>query len=74
MANIRLLDCTLRDGGRVIDCNFGRKKINNILNDLQAARIDIVEAGFIRDKIRYKEGTTFFTDFEQIKDYIKMPT
>ena len=52
MANIRLLDCTLRDGGRVIDCNFGRKKINNILNDLQAARIDIVEAGFIRDKIR----------------------
>lgn len=73
MANIRLLDCTLRDGGRVIDCNFGRKKINNILKDLQAAHIDIIEAGFVRDKIRYKEGSTFFTDFEQIKDYIKMP-
>lgn len=72
--NIRLLDCTLRDGGRVIDCNFGSKKIKNILNDLQAARIDIIETGFIRDKIRYKEGSTFFTDFGQIKDYIKMPT
>lgn len=74
MANIRLLDCTLRDGGRVIDCNFGRKKINNILNDLQAAHIDIIEAGFIRDKIRYRVGSTFFTDFGQIKDYIKMST
>ena len=74
MVNIRLLDCTLRDGGRVIDCNFGKKKINNILNDLQASHIDIIEVGFIRNKIQYKEGSTFFTGFDQVKEYLRMPT
>ena len=71
MSNIKLLDCTLRDGGRVIECDFGRKRISNILNDLQASGIEIIEVGFIRDKILYKQGTTFFTDFDQIKEYVR---
>ena len=74
MENIQLLDCTLRDGGRVIECDFGKKKISNILEDLQASGIDIIEVGFIRDKICYKEGTTFFTRLDQIKQYISKPS
>lgn len=73
MENIRVLDCTLRDGGRVIDCDFGRERICCILNDLQDAGIDIIELGFIRNKISYKDGTTFFTDFSQIKEYVAAP-
>ena len=66
MSNVKILDCTLRDGGRIIDCNFGLKKIKNIVNDLRFSGIDIIEVGFIRDKIAYQEGTTFFTELEQI--------
>ena len=71
MGNIKLLDCTLRDGGRIIECDFGKKRISNILEDLQASGIDIIEIGFIRNKIDYKPGTTFFTNFDQIKEYAK---
>ena len=71
MNNVRILDCTLRDGGRIINCDFGGACINNILNGLQEAQVDIIELGFIRNNIIYKEGSTFFTDFEQLKRYIE---
>ena len=50
MKNVRILDCTLRDGGRIIDCAFPDCEIKEISDKLANAKIDIVEIGFLRDK------------------------
>ena len=70
MKEISILDCTLRDGGRVIDCAFEDAVITKIADDLQKAHIDIIEMGFIRDKREYNGDTTFFTQMEQIAPLI----
>ena len=28
--NVRILDCTLRDGGRIINCAFGNQEITDL--------------------------------------------
>ena len=72
MKNVRVLDCTLRDGGRIIDCAFDNQEILEISNRLAEAKIDIIEIGFLRDgrKVQYKGNSTFFTDVEQIRPFI----
>ena len=64
----------MRDGGRIIDCAFGEKSIRNIVRNLTEAKIDIVEVGFLRDRITYKSGSTFFTDINQIAPYLERRT
>lgn len=72
MKNIRILDCTLRDGGRIIDCAFPDQEIKEISDKLANAKIDIVEVGFLRDwkKVEYKGNSTFFTDVDQIRPFV----
>lgn len=70
MKNIALLDCTLRDGGRIIDCAFSDEEIKNISRDLSRANVNIIEMGFIRDKREYHGNSTFFTEMEQISPFI----
>ena len=47
MNDIKLLDCTLRDGGYVNDWAFGNDNIINIFERLVSANIDVVEIGFL---------------------------
>lgn len=72
MNNVKILDCTLRDGGRIIDCKFPNEEIYDISSRLAKAGIDIVEVGFLRDwhNVEYKGNSTFFTKVEQIKPFI----
>lgn len=72
MKNIRVLDCTLRDGGRIINCKFDNMTIYNIANELTESGMDIVEVGFLRDKevVNYNGNSTFFTDVSQISQFI----
>ena len=72
MKNVKILDCTLRDGGRIIDCAFPDEEIKDISARLADAKIDIVEVGFLRDwrKIEYNGNSTFFTDVDQIKPFV----
>ena len=72
MKNIRILDCTLRDGGRIIDCAFPDREIKELAGKLANAKIDIVEIGFLRDWrcVNYQGNSTFFTDVEQIKPFL----
>lgn len=65
MNAIKVLDCTLRDGGRILNCNFGVDAIKQIALGLDNSHIDIIEIGFLRSGIVYQEGTTFFTDIYQ---------
>ena len=72
--NVQILDCTLRDGGRIIDCRFDDRIINNLVRDLSDAEIDIVELGFLRAKglVEYNRNSTFFTNTDQIGTYIPL--
>lgn len=72
MKNVKVLDCTLRDGGRIIDCAFPNEEIRDMSQRLSGAKIDIVEIGFLRDHrdVEYKGNSTFFTDVDQIRPFI----
>lgn len=72
MKNVRVLDCTLRDGGRIIDCAFDDKETRDISYRLADAKIDIIEVGFLRDwhKAYYAGNSTYFTDVEQIRLFV----
>lgn len=50
MSEIRLLDCTLRDGGYVNDWKFGHDNLVSIFQRLVDANIDIIEVGFLDDR------------------------
>ena len=73
MKNIRVLDCTLRDGGRIINCEFSDRDIRDITWRLADANIDIIEVGFIRDwhSVHYEGNSTFFTDVDQIVPFVQ---
>jgi len=47
MSNVKLLDCTLRDGGFVNDWEFGHDDIVNIFERLVSADLDVIEVGFL---------------------------
>lgn len=59
MNRVRILDCTLRDGGYINDFRFGDTVIKDIVAKLSKASIDIIECGFLqsgafdRDKSLY---------------------
>lgn len=57
--SIRILDCTLRDGGYINDWNFGRKTIASILDKLERANIDIIECGFLTRMVQDKDCSLF---------------
>lgn len=72
MRNIRILDCTLRDGGRIVDCKFENGLIKNVSEELSYAGIEIIELGFLRDNklVDYTGNSTFFTSIEQMDLFI----
>lgn len=71
MKEIEVLDCTLRDGGRIVDCQFHDEVITGIGKSLNKAKVDIVELGFLRNNIEYQGNSTFFGKIEQADDYIR---
>ena len=56
---IRLLDCTLRDGGYINDWKFGEKAIQNTVLDLTETGVDIIELGFLKNEPANSERTVF---------------
>ncbi|MDD2973386.1 MAG: aldolase catalytic domain-containing protein [Lachnospiraceae bacterium] len=62
MAEIKLLDCTLRDGGYINDWEFGRDNIINIFERLVSAGMDIIEIGFLDERRSYDSNRTIFPD------------
>ena len=59
---IKLLDCTLRDGGYLNDWEFSKSNIINIFERLVSAGVDIIETGFIDDRRQYDENRSIFPD------------
>ena len=50
MKSVKVLDVTLRDGGCVIDFNFGQAYMDQILNGLEKSGVDIIELGYLDAK------------------------
>ena len=50
MSKIKLLDCTLRDGGYLNDWKFGSQTIVSIFERLVSSGVDIIEVGFLDDE------------------------
>lgn len=67
MVNIKLLDCTLRDGGYVNNFNFENKNISLISENLTKAGIDLIELGFLKDGKHSKDQTLFNSPAEAEK-------
>lgn len=70
MGDIKVLDCTLRDGGYVNDWEFGKNNIKSIISNLASAHIDIIETGFIRNVV-HSEDSAVFSSVEQIAEMIQ---
>lgn len=50
MGEIKLLDCTLRDGGYVNDWEFGHNNLVSIFERAVSSGVDIIEIGFLDDR------------------------
>ena len=65
LKSIRLLDCTLRDGGYINDWNFGFQQIKQIIESLIKSNVDIIECGYLDTS---KESNKESTRFNNVKD------
>ena len=57
---IKILDCTLRDGGYINNWEFGFDNIKQIINSLSKSNIDYIECGFLKN-IDYKNTCNYVT-------------
>lgn len=69
MSHVKVLDCTLRDGGYVVNMDFGERTIKGIIGKLCETKIDIIECGFLKD-VDYRPGITTFNKIEEINRYL----
>ena len=65
MSRVRVLDCTLRDGGYCNDCHFGLANSRYLVDCLVQAGVDIIECGFLTQKKPHEEDYTRFNTLEQ---------
>lgn len=65
MSKLMLLDCTLRDGGYINDWRFGRNVISSVCSKLSAAKIDIIEVGFLTN-LPHTEDNSLYADSAEL--------
>ena len=70
MNKVHILDCTLRDGGYCNEWQFGFDNTKKIICGLVEANVEIIECGFISNKVEYNSDVTKFTNVEQISAVI----
>jgi hypothetical protein len=68
---IKILDCTLRDGGYINNWKFSKVVGKSILTSLEDSHLDIVECGYLSDKSTSLEST-LFNDVNHLKSYFDL--
>ena len=68
--NIKILDCTLRDGGHLNDSYFGYENIINVVNCLNDANIDFIELGFL-ENCKYDKNLARFLSVSETNEILK---
>lgn len=69
MNRVRILDCTLRDGGYINDFRFGNEVICSIVSKLTKASVDIIECGFLKTGA-FDENRSLYGSVEAIRKHI----
>ncbi len=69
MKSVKVLDVTLRDGGCVIDFNFGQEYMDQILKGLESSDVDIIELGYLDSKKGTEKDRTQFVDEKVVKKH-----
>lgn len=62
---IHVLDTTLRDGGYCNDWTFGHIQMKKIVEGLSHAKIEIIECGFLTERVNYDENRSKFSDLQK---------
>lgn len=63
---VKLLDCTLRDGGYINNWEFGYSDIVETIRELERTNIEILELGFLKDE-PYLPDRSVFHSIKQIE-------
>lgn len=69
MNSIKVLDVTLRDGGCVIDFNFGQPYMDQILMGLEKSGVEIIELGYLDSTKGSERGRTQFCNEQVIAQH-----
>ena len=67
--SIQLLDCTLRDGGYLVDTMFGETFVKGFTRSMTDAGLNVVEVGFLKD-VPHRTGSTIYNNAAQIRPYL----
>lgn len=76
--NVKILDCTLRDGGYVNDWQFGDDNAKDICRLISQTGVDYFEVGFIKlcdyvkDKIQFSEMSQIASLFKPTKQKLSL--
>lgn len=65
---IELVDCTLRDGGIVVNFDFGSERMETIKACLESSNVEYIECGYIDERKGSREGRTCFCDEKAIEE------
>lgn len=64
--DLKVLDCTLRDGGYVNEWNWGYQNAKDIIYSLVKANVDVVEVGFLKNIENYNADVTVCNYIEEL--------
>ncbi|HEB9906483.1 TPA: 4-hydroxy-2-ketovalerate aldolase [Campylobacter jejuni] len=67
--NIKILDCTLRDGTHINKGKFGKENILSIIKNLVKVKIDLIEVGFLQNTL-YDENSSIFSEIKYIDEIL----
>lgn len=71
MNHIKILDCTLRDGGYINNWEFGNKNILKVIEKLISSNIEIIECGFLDSNINKEQDTTRFKNIDILNNLLQ---
>jgi 4-hydroxy 2-oxovalerate aldolase len=69
--DIKILDCTLRDGGYVNNWEFSTESTSEIIKSLIDSEIEIVECGFVSQKKGRDKNSTQFKEVHQVNELLR---
>lgn len=67
---LKLLDCTLRDGGYINDWKWGNGRAKDIVLSLIKAGVDIIEVGFLRDIEEFDPDITVCNTIDEMNRFL----
>ncbi len=66
--NVQITDCTIRDGGYLLNKNSEPEFVKGVISGLVSAGIDFIETGFLQNKVN--EETIVYHNSKDIVKYL----